>query len=433
LKQRLCPLCVLVVTAIFAPGTSPSQTNFWQPMNTGMPATSFRALGVDLVGRVFAATFTRVYRSANNGAMWDTTSLNESVAGFATNPGGDFLALARYAGVFRSTDGGNSWMQANAGLTNPYLLSIAVDSAGYVFVGAAIINCNPNCLPSMFRSTDNGYNWNATTTGISDSTGFDALAVNSSGHIFAGGSLFPDHAVLYRSTNRGNDWSRIFSGPDSVHSVLSLAINSAGDVFAGTHGGGVFRSTDEGATWTQANTGLGGNTMVWSLAVNARGDIFAGIANGTFGYGVMRSIDNGNTWELLNSGLTDTFVYSLAITPTDHIFAGTNSAGVFRSTESTTSAREVSDGLPERFALEQNYPNPFNPSTTISFALPSRSFVSLKVFDALGRTVGVLFSEELPAGMYSPQWDATDLATGMYFCRLQTGSYIETKKLVLLR
>ncbi len=85
------------------------------------------------------------------------------------------------------------------------------------------------------------------------------------------------------------------------------------------------------------------------------------------------------------------------------------------------------------YALYQNYPNPFNPTTTIYFALPSQSFVSLKVFDMLGRKVATLVSENMSAGSYTRQWNATNISSGIYFYRLQAGSFTETKKLVLLR
>jgi hypothetical protein len=88
---------------------------------------------------------------------------------------------------------------------------------------------------------------------------------------------------------------------------------------------------------------------------------------------------------------------------------------------------------PTLLSLAQNYPNPFNPATTISFDLPSRSFVSLKIFDALGREVSTLISEELPPGTYSQQWRAKALPSGVYFYRLQTVNSAETKKLILLR
>jgi hypothetical protein len=87
----------------------------------------------------------------------------------------------------------------------------------------------------------------------------------------------------------------------------------------------------------------------------------------------------------------------------------------------------------KRFDLCQNYPNPFNPTTTISFNLPSRSFVSLKVFNLLGREVATIVSEELSEGKYLRQWKAGDMASGVYFYRLQAGSFTETKKLLLLK
>jgi sugar lactone lactonase YvrE len=88
---------------------------------------------------------------------------------------------------------------------------------------------------------------------------------------------------------------------------------------------------------------------------------------------------------------------------------------------------------PARFYLSHNYPNPFNPATTITFILPVKSFVSLKIFDALGREVQTLVSEELSSGKYSTQWNAAGLGSGVYFYRLQAGSFMETKKLLLLR
>ena len=88
---------------------------------------------------------------------------------------------------------------------------------------------------------------------------------------------------------------------------------------------------------------------------------------------------------------------------------------------------------PRSFLLRQNYPNPFNPSTIISFSLPKRSFVSLKIFDMIGKEVAAIVSEEMSAGDYSRQWNAEGVASGVYFYRLQSGSFVETKKLVLIR
>jgi hypothetical protein len=89
--------------------------------------------------------------------------------------------------------------------------------------------------------------------------------------------------------------------------------------------------------------------------------------------------------------------------------------------------------VPKTFALEQNYPNPFNPSTTIRFELPHGSQVSLKVYNTLGQEVATLVNETKPAGVYTVEFDAAGLSTGVYFCRLEAGSFVQTRKLVLLR
>lgn len=85
------------------------------------------------------------------------------------------------------------------------------------------------------------------------------------------------------------------------------------------------------------------------------------------------------------------------------------------------------------FVLNQNYPNPFNPSTNISFDLPQKSFVSLKVFDLLGKEVAAIVYGELAAGRHSRPWNAASLSSGVYFCRLQAGSFADTKKLILMK
>jgi len=93
----------------------------------------------------------------------------------------------------------------------------------------------------------------------------------------------------------------------------------------------------------------------------------------------------------------------------------------------------LSSLVPDAYSLSQNYPNPFNPSTTIEFALPTPGFVTLSIFNILGENVATLVSEDLTAGSYKYEWDATELTSGIYFYRLQAGDFIQTKKMVLLR
>lgn len=90
-------------------------------------------------------------------------------------------------------------------------------------------------------------------------------------------------------------------------------------------------------------------------------------------------------------------------------------------------------GLPDNYFLSQNYPNPFNPSTVISFQLPVSSQATLKVFDVLGNEVAALVNEEKPAGGYSIDFNASNFPSGIYFYRLQAGSFVETKKMIFLK
>ncbi len=95
--------------------------------------------------------------------------------------------------------------------------------------------------------------------------------------------------------------------------------------------------------------------------------------------------------------------------------------------------KDNSNEFSVKYNLQQNYPNPFNPSTTIKFALPTPGFVTLSIFNILGEKVATLVSEELTAGSYKYEWDATELTSGIYFYRIQAGSFVETKKMILLK
>jgi hypothetical protein len=89
--------------------------------------------------------------------------------------------------------------------------------------------------------------------------------------------------------------------------------------------------------------------------------------------------------------------------------------------------------LPTEFSLEQNYPNPFNPSTKIKYSVPQLSKVVIKVFDILGNEIETLVNEEKPVGTYEVKFKATNLPSGIYFYQLRTGSFVETKKMLMIK
>jgi hypothetical protein len=98
-----------------------------------------------------------------------------------------------------------------------------------------------------------------------------------------------------------------------------------------------------------------------------------------------------------------------------------------------TDVKYEANVIPDEYSLAQNYPNPFNPTTAIKYQISELSFVTLKVYDVLGNEIAALVNEEKTAGSYEVDFNAKSLTSGVYFYRLQAGSFVETKKMVLLR
>ena len=95
--------------------------------------------------------------------------------------------------------------------------------------------------------------------------------------------------------------------------------------------------------------------------------------------------------------------------------------------------KELMHLLPTEYGLDQNYPNPFNPATTINYQLPENNQVSLKVYDILGNLVSTLVDQQMDAGYHSVNWDASQLASGIYIYRIISGSFVSTKKMILMK
>lgn len=115
------------------------------------------------------------------------------------------------------------------------------------------------------------------------------------------------------------------------------------------------------------------------------------------------------------------------------IKGNTDSTYEIKATGVVLNADPLVELYPEEFLLKQNYPNPFNSTTTINYQIPELSIVTLKVYDVLGSEVATLVSEEKPAGFYQTEFDASSIASGIYFYRLQIDSFVATKKMVLMK
>ena len=136
----------------------------------------------------------------------------------------------------------------------------------------------------------------------------------------------------------------------------------------------------------------------------------------------------------VSNGYNSRDIYSLAVND-QYMFAASYAGGVWKRplSEIITVVDNSVQNKPERFSLGQNFPNPFNPSTTIKYSIPKNSLVRLKVYNILGEEVAILVNEEKPVGTYEVKFNATNLPSGVYFYRLQAGSFVETKKMIIIK
>ncbi len=160
--------------------------------------------------------------------------------------------------------------------------------------------------------------------------------------------------------------------------------------------------------------------------------------NPAYSYNVFADSINWTGWRFINIKLPsfnangDIMYYSFALNKNMN---GTSSGAIYlEDAQFYSSPTDVkNDDMPILYVLNQNYPNPFNPTTNFSYAIARTSLVTLKVYDILGREVAVLVNEEKHAGKYSIEFNAGNLASGVYFYKLKAGEYTATKKLILLK
>jgi hypothetical protein len=154
------------------------------------------------------------------------------------------------------------------------------------------------------------------------------------------------------------------------------------------------------------------------------------------------SLNSGTSWINMSTSFTDTNMYEWFVPNTASgscliRISDTNDSSICDISEefviqlSTGQSRDFNDDIPNKFNLSQNYPNPFNTATTIRYALPSASHVTIKVFDLMGRELEILVDETGQPSHHKVEWRAGNLTSGIYLYRLRAGDYVETKKLIL--
>lgn len=190
---------------------------------------------------------------------------------------------------------------------------------------------------------------------------------------------------------------------------------------------GNYLSTDMCKTWTQYSS------LYCQVGISYSHNSLEGMLMGNEDLGVFLFSDEGDSLGSRNEGLTNLNIQALTLDNNGYVYAGTEN-GVWRRplTDIVTSV-ETEPTQPTEFVLEQNFPNPFNAATAIQYSIPNRSNVTLKIYDILGKEITTLVNEEKDQGIYTINFDANNLASGLYLYRIQAGSFIDTKKMILLK
>lgn len=389
-----------------------SQSQWMQVQRFGKD-TSVTAVAVNGPTLLTAVYRVGVFRSTDYGSSWKVVQGIPLTAVRAFLVNGAVALAGTDVGVYRSTDNGSSWIWVNNGYTPSGYVYALAGSGGNVFAGT-----EGNGI-GVFRSTDDGLTWSPSGNGLVN-PGVKGVAVGSS-TIWAA----TDGGVS-RSTSNGLEWITANDGLTSANHVAHLCVaTNDTNTFVGTEGDGIFLSTNNGGNWTSVNPGLEG--MVVRSIVISGSKTFAGTSMGVYLFD-----KSHRSWELVSAPF---FVEKLAVGNSD-LFVATYGSGLWRRplSEMITSMEAQSLGAGTiRPRLGQNYPNPFNPSTTIIYELQTSSDVRISVFDLLGREVSVLVNERRDAGLHEVKFDSSNLASGVYFCRLRVGDFVQSRKLLLSR
>ncbi|HET7152550.1 MAG TPA: T9SS type A sorting domain-containing protein, partial [Candidatus Kapabacteria bacterium] len=449
----------------------------WTPCDSSTSQNGYEALATSPNGSVFAADAQdgEIIRSTNAGTTWKVIN-NDSLQLQGKLPVCYVSSLAldgecfKYAGTYgfgayRSLDSGRTWRQINNGLFCSTVLSISISPDGYLYAGT---------LQGLFISSDKGDTWIERDSNIPNveygngDTSVLAFAFDSAGGVFA----TTLHGIFY-SDDQGEHWQnrwygapvsciqygdsgRMYAGSccnwilqstDSGKSWITITmedsagrvshpgiyvtglIEHAGEILVASDTG-LYRSTNLGVTWEAMKTSGLDTAGVWFLYKDTLGTVYAPMINGTF-----ISSDMGATWKM-DTGITYIDLYDW----NQNFFRCVN-APIWVFTPPIDYSPIVTGIIPSPkqtpslFTLSQNYPDPAVSSANIDYTLARSGYVSLKIYDALGREVTELVNGIESAGTHTAFWQPQGLPGGVYFYRLSLGNQkaLQTRRLLLLK
>ncbi|MBS1492895.1 MAG: T9SS type A sorting domain-containing protein [Bacteroidetes bacterium] len=350
--------------------------------------------------------------------------------------GGDDYILST-TGILNTTNGGANWYVLIYSGGYSTFSSIYILNKDTVF--AALSGYSMYQTEGGFsRTTNGGVNWQPQVSGFG---GYQFSSIhfinNLTGWVLAffGNDTGLRLGRILKTTNCGANWVVQLRDSNLINSNLKqIKFVNSQTGFAAGEGGRLLKTTDGGDSWIRKNTSTSRNLFSVSFINENTGWIGTYKSGDTSG--VLKTTNGGENWikSTASSSLVSVGNMLFVNALTGWACSYQNGGIILKSiTGGLTNANNITSKIPDKFSLSQNYPNPFNPNTNIKFALTKSGFIKINVFDALGREVKNLVNENLPAGEYEVSFDGGDLNSGIYFYKLETDGFTETKKMILIK
>ncbi len=328
--------------------------------------------------------------------------------------------------VFNTIDGGMTWMN-NHSFVGEHLQSLYFINDEIGFIGAS------DTGPIIYITKNSGKSWiRATLDTIFYSGIMDFSFINDSVGIAV------NNFTIYKTKDGGLSWTGL-----PIYFYVEGSTPESGTMLDADNiilrawypyvvaEGYLLSSIDGGITWDRFGNG---QAFKWGIVddfILNKDSIWLSTGISTY-----FTEDGGNNWDTLDVRLSafSFFSNSQAYGLSDNYFLYTDDGwSTYTIIDSTVTSLDEIINSPQTFKLDQNIPNPFNPVTNIRFEIPLSLEVKLVIYDILGRKVETLLNEYLQTGIYETEFNAQNLTSGIYFYRIISGSYSETKKMILLR
>jgi photosystem II stability/assembly factor-like uncharacterized protein len=326
--------------------------------------------------------------------------------------------------ILRTNDGGMNWFQLISG-TNALLCHVSFIDANIGWAVGYIYNNPSNYYGIILHTANAGETWEQQF--IIDNQGlFGVSFVDANNGWVVGLS-----GLILKTTNGGESWLQQNSGSMFPLSDVSFVDENIGWAVGGWHDvvGTVLKTIDGGVTWTELFISAEPNISVCFTDEN----IGIVICADPYFDKILRTTDGGINWGFQSSGearfLSDVF----CIDALNAWVVGWGGTILHTTNGGITSIGGEFDRIPSEYFLSQNFPNPFNSTTTIGLRIENKSKVKITILNVISEEVAVVLDEEREPGYHQIEFNANNLSSGVYFYSLQAGSFIETKKMLLLK